>query len=125
MACAPRPRVETRVTKCSSPWARSKKRSTPCIGILGKIRMASATASVRDAAAAAASDRLRTLPARPRAITARQVVEDFDDNAEAIDILKMSGPVGIFFLLAYILIDSRGHLAPGSLPVSPFHCIPF
>jgi signal transduction histidine kinase len=85
--------------------------------------MVSATASVRDAAAAAASDRLRTLPARPRAITARQVVEDFDDNAEAIDILKMSGPVGIFFLLAYILIDSRGHLAPGSLPVSPFHWI--
>jgi len=34
------------------------------------------------------------------ALTARQVVEDFDDNAEAIDILKKSGPVGILFLLA-------------------------
>jgi signal transduction histidine kinase len=51
------------------------------------------------------------------------VVEDFDDNAEAINILKMSGPVGIFFLLAYIAIDSRARLAPASMPASPYHWI--
>jgi signal transduction histidine kinase len=56
-------------------------------------------------------------------VTARQVVEEFDDNAEAIDILKKSGPVGIFFLLAYILVDSHGHLAMARLFVSPYHWI--
>jgi hypothetical protein len=51
------------------------------------------------AAAARAGAAVRA-PVKPAALTARQVVEDFDDNAEAIDILKKSGPVGILFLLA-------------------------
>jgi len=54
-------------------------------------------------------------------MTARQVVEEFDDNAEAIEILKKSGPVGILFLLAFILVDSRGHLSSGQILVSQFH----
>jgi signal transduction histidine kinase len=56
-------------------------------------------------------------------MTARQVVEEFDDNAEAIDILKKSGPVGVFFLLAYILVDSRGHVSSAQVLVSPYHWI--
>ena len=44
---------------------------------------------------------------RPARVTPRQIEEQFDDNLEAIDILKKSGPVGIFFLVAYIVIDWR------------------
>jgi len=55
-------------------------------------------------------------------LTARQVVEDFDDNAEAIDILKKSGPVGILFLLAYISLI-RAAISDGQLFVSPYHWI--
>jgi signal transduction histidine kinase len=60
---------------------------------------------------------------RPAAITARQVVADFDDNAEAIDILKKSGPVGILFLLAYIAVDARPNVHSIGLLVSPYHWI--
>lgn len=56
------------------------------------------------------------------AITARQVAEEFDDNAEAVDILKKSGPVGIFFVLALIVIDSHATKA-GLLTLSPYHWI--
>lgn len=56
-------------------------------------------------------------------MTARQVVEEFDDNAEAIEILKKSGPVGIFFVATLILVDSQGHLSYDQIIVSPFHWI--
>ena len=79
-----------------------------------------AAASARERREAAA--RTALVEAGPAAVTARQVVEEFDDNAEAIDILKKSGPVGIFFLVAYILVDSRaGHA--GFIVVSPYHWI--
>ncbi len=79
-----------------------------------------AAASARERREAAA--RTALVEAGPAAVTARQVVEEFDDNAEAIDILKKSGPVGIFFLVAYILVDSRaGHA--GFILVSPYHWI--
>jgi signal transduction histidine kinase len=83
-----------------------------------------AIASARNgtATAAHASSAIKA-PVKQAAVTARQVVEEFDDNAEAVDILKKSGPVGIFFLLAYIFVDSRGHLTMASLFVSPYHWI--
>ncbi|MBF6560772.1 MAG: HAMP domain-containing histidine kinase [Candidatus Binataceae bacterium] len=60
---------------------------------------------------------------RPPRVTPRQIEEQFDDNLEAIDILKKSGPIGVFFLLAYIAVDSRTHLLAGSIEVSPYHWI--
>lgn len=56
-------------------------------------------------------------------MTARQVVEEFDDNAEAIDILKKSAPIGIFFLVAYIAVDARFRLTHGAILVTPYHWI--
>ncbi|HEY1852157.1 MAG TPA: HAMP domain-containing sensor histidine kinase [Candidatus Binataceae bacterium] len=58
---------------------------------------------------------------RPPLMTPRQLEEQFDDDLEAIDILKKSGPVGVFFLLAYIAVDwhSRGGASP--LQVSTYH----
>jgi len=58
---------------------------------------------------------------RPPLMTPRQLEEEFDDDLETIDILKRSGPVGIFFLLAYIAVDwhSRGGASP--LQVSTYH----
>jgi signal transduction histidine kinase len=84
---------------------------------------ASATAGEGAAAAARRPTALAPAPPRPAAITARQVVEEFDDNAEAIDILKKSGPVGVFFLIAYILVDSHGQVSSGQILVSPYHWI--
>ncbi|MGH8014009.1 MAG: sensor histidine kinase [Candidatus Binataceae bacterium] len=61
-------------------------------------------------------------PARRDSFSARRLVIDFDDNFEAIDILKKSGPVGIFFLLAYILVDARAAARSGRpLLVTPYH----
>ncbi|HEX3409807.1 MAG TPA: HAMP domain-containing sensor histidine kinase, partial [Candidatus Binataceae bacterium] len=62
-------------------------------------------------------------PPRPPRVTPRQLEEQFDDNLEAIDILKKSGPVGIFFLTAYIFIDwrTRQGSVEQSLLVSPYH----
>ena len=83
-----------------------------------------AIASARDGTATAAHAQV-TVPSqiRPAAVTVRQVVADFDDNAEAIDILKKSGPVGIFFLLAYIAVDARRGAPSLGLLVSPYHWI--
>jgi signal transduction histidine kinase len=61
---------------------------------------------------------------RPDAATPRtlpQIAEEFDDNSDAVEILKQSGPIGIFFLAAYILIDSRGSLWAGRVEVSTYH----
>jgi signal transduction histidine kinase len=60
---------------------------------------------------------------RPRLITPRQIEEEFDDDLEAIDILKKSGPVGIFFLVAYIATDWHSHLGPSSALVTPYHWV--
>jgi hypothetical protein len=60
-------------------------------------------------------------PPRPPRVTPRQLEEQFDDNLEAIDILKKSGPIGIFFLLAYIVIDWRTNRGASALLVSPYH----
>ena len=80
-----------------------------------------AIASVERASPGSAS--LTPLPAKSAAATARQVVEEFDDNAEAIEILKKSGPVGIFFVLALIFVDARGHLTYDQIVASPFHWV--
>jgi signal transduction histidine kinase len=83
-----------------------------------------AIASARDGATTAANGKVAVASQiRPAAVTARQVVEDFDDNAEAIDILKKSGPVGILFLLAYIAVDARRGAPSIGLLVSPYHWI--
>jgi signal transduction histidine kinase len=58
---------------------------------------------------------------RPITPTPRQVKERFDDNTEAIGVLKKSAPIGVFFLIGYILIDSRTPLSSGTITVSPFH----
>lgn len=62
-------------------------------------------------------------PARPKSATPSQLEEEFDDNLEAVDILKKSGPVGILFLIAYILIDARSHPAGQMLLASIYHWI--
>ncbi|MGH7838227.1 MAG: sensor histidine kinase, partial [Candidatus Binataceae bacterium] len=54
-------------------------------------------------------------------VTARQVAAEFDENAEAIAILKQATPVGIFFLLAYMIVDARAHVVTSGLIVSPYH----
>ncbi|MGA2409265.1 MAG: HAMP domain-containing sensor histidine kinase [Candidatus Binataceae bacterium] len=59
--------------------------------------------------------------ARPMTPTPRQVEEQFNDNSEAIDVLKKSAPIGVFFLIGYILIDSRSAIASGTITVSPYH----
>ena len=59
--------------------------------------------------------------ARPITPTPRQVEEQFNDNSEAIDVLKKSAPIGVFFLIGYILIDSRTPLSSGTITVSPYH----
>ena len=58
---------------------------------------------------------------RPVTPTPRQVADRFDDDAEAVDVLKKSAPIGVFFLIAYILIDSRTPLSSGTITVSPYH----
>jgi signal transduction histidine kinase len=58
---------------------------------------------------------------RPVTPTPRQVEERFDENTEAISVLKKSAPIGVFFLIGYILIDSRTPLSSGTITVSPFH----
>ncbi len=58
---------------------------------------------------------------RPKPVTPRQIEEEFDDNLEAVDILKKSGPVGIFFLIAYIMVDARAHRVGQAALVSPYH----
>ena len=58
---------------------------------------------------------------RPPRVTPRQIEEQFDDNPEAIDILKKSGPVGIFFLVAYIAIDWHAHASESFVLVSMYH----
>ena len=60
---------------------------------------------------------------RPITPTPREVEERFDDNSEAVDVLKKSAPIGVFFLIAYILIDSRTPISSGTLTVSPYHWI--
>jgi signal transduction histidine kinase len=59
--------------------------------------------------------------ARPVTPTPRQVEDRFDDNTEAVDVLKKSAPIGVFFLIAYILIDSRTTISSGTITVSPYH----
>jgi signal transduction histidine kinase len=59
--------------------------------------------------------------ARPLTPTPRQVEARFDDNAEAVDVLKKSAPIGVFFLIAYILIDSRTPISSGTITVSPYY----
>ena len=58
---------------------------------------------------------------RPVTPTPRQVKDRFDDNTEAVDVLKKSAPIGVFFLIAYILIDSRTPISSGTITVSPYH----
>jgi len=60
-------------------------------------------------------------PTKSAAATARQVVFELDDNTEAVDILKKSGPIGIFFLVAFILVDARSHVVQTRIFVSPYH----
>jgi signal transduction histidine kinase len=60
-------------------------------------------------------------PPKSAAATARQVVAELDDNAEAVDILKKSGPVGIFFVAALLVIDTRYNTITPKLFVSPYH----
>lgn len=62
-------------------------------------------------------------PAQRDTVNARRVVDDFDDNTEAIDILKKSGPIGIFFLIAYMLVDAHNQVpgTGGPLVVTPYH----
>jgi len=57
----------------------------------------------------------------PLRVTPSQIEEQFDDNLEVIDNLKKSGPIGIFFLVAYIVIDWRANPGRGPLLVSPYH----
>jgi signal transduction histidine kinase len=64
-----------------------------------------------------------SLLSRSVTIGARLLGEGVDDNAEAVEILKKSAPIGIFFLLAYILLDSRNPLSFGGLLVTPYHWI--
>jgi signal transduction histidine kinase len=59
--------------------------------------------------------------ARPVTPTPRQVEDRFDDNAEAVDVLKKSAPIGVFFLIGYILIDSRTPISSGTITVSPYY----
>ncbi|HEX4209201.1 MAG TPA: hypothetical protein VHY56_02315, partial [Candidatus Binataceae bacterium] len=58
---------------------------------------------------------------RPLTPTPRQVEDRFDGNADAVDVLKKSAPIGVFFLIAYILIDSRTPILSGTITVSPYH----
>jgi len=58
---------------------------------------------------------------RPLTPTPRQVEDRFDDDSEAVDVLKKSAPIGVFFLIAYILIDSRTAISSGTITVSPYH----
>jgi signal transduction histidine kinase len=62
-----------------------------------------------------------TLVVRPVTPTPRQVEDRFDENAEAVDVLKKSAPIGVFFLIAYILIDSRTPVSSGTITVSQYH----
>jgi signal transduction histidine kinase len=50
----------------------------------------------------------------------RRKVRNVDDNSEAIQILKVSGPIAIFFLLSYLAIDSYTY-RKASLETSPYH----
>jgi len=59
-------------------------------------------------------------PAKSAGATARQVVAELDDNAEAVDILKKSGPVGIIFVVALLAVDAHTSMT-SRLLVSPAH----
>jgi signal transduction histidine kinase len=84
------------------------------VGGLGSSR--NSAAGGRRASGAPVTTPLRALP-----ITPRQIEKDFDDNLEVIDLLKKSGPIGIFFLVAYIVIDWRTNHSASALLVSPYH----
>jgi signal transduction histidine kinase len=58
---------------------------------------------------------------RPPLVTPRQIEEQFDDDLEAVDLLKKSGPLGIFFLIAYILVDWHSHVGNRPLLISAYH----
>ena len=58
---------------------------------------------------------------RPPLVTPRQIEEQFDDDLEAVDLLKKSGPLGIFFLIAYILVDWHSHVGNSPLLISAYH----
>jgi signal transduction histidine kinase len=60
-------------------------------------------------------------PSRAPSAVARQVVAELDDNAEAVDILKKSGPIGILFVVGYLVIDAHSHVMNMRLLVSPLH----
>jgi signal transduction histidine kinase len=62
-----------------------------------------------------------TRPLGPLRVTPSQIEAQFDANSEVIDNLKKSGPIGIFFLVAYIIIDWRADRGTGPLLVSPYH----
>ena len=83
--------------------------------------MAAVASSTNGAAGSRTGGGPAAAPARPPRVTARQIEQQFDDNLEAIDILKKSGPVGIFFLVAYIFIDWRLSHGTNALLVSPYH----
>src|SRR5262249_54398865 len=91
----------------------------PCSGVAMKVPGAltswrnGASASARSAEAPAKIDQARVT-------NGRRVAADLDDNAEAIAILKKSGPIGITFLLAYIAVGARPKLAAASMLVSPY-----
>lgn len=60
-------------------------------------------------------------PPKSPAATARQVVFELDDNTEAVDILKKSGPIGIIFVAALLVVDGRSHVLLAKILVSPYH----
>jgi signal transduction histidine kinase len=63
---------------------------------------------------------IKPSPKSPAA-TARQVVFELDDNTEAVDILKKSGPIGIIFVVALLVVDARSHVLNTKIFVSPYH----
>jgi signal transduction histidine kinase len=58
---------------------------------------------------------------RPPLVTPRQIEEQFDDDLEAVNLLRKSGPLGIFFLIAYILVDWHWRIGKSPLLVSAYH----
>jgi signal transduction histidine kinase len=58
---------------------------------------------------------------RPPLVTPRQIEEQFDDDLEAVELLKRSGPLGIFFLIAYILVYWHWRIGNSLLLVSVYH----
>ncbi|HVN89384.1 MAG TPA: HAMP domain-containing sensor histidine kinase [Candidatus Binataceae bacterium] len=61
-------------------------------------------------------------PPKSPAATARQVVLELDDNTEAVDILKKSGPIGIIFVVALLVVDARSRVVTEhEYFISPYH----